>query len=180
MKKLGLILLILVSSFLLFVFVFGNTTIKVPNEKKVKSFSESHFYKTYYNTHNLILINAWATWCAPCIAEFPILEKISHNNKDLKFISISVDEDISRLKNKLKDNLELNKRDITLMNIDQRDSIYRKIKLIDPLLDNSAIKVYTKMVPYVVLIKNKKILYQANENLDLELLQKIIDENIKN
>ena len=45
-------------------------------------------------TKKLRLINVWATWCAPCIAEFPGLVSISRQlaNRDFEVITISVDD----------------------------------------------------------------------------------------
>lgn len=45
-------------------------------------------------TAKLRLINVWATWCVPCVAEFPELVKISREMKsrsDFEVITISMD-----------------------------------------------------------------------------------------
>jgi len=41
----------------------------------------------------LRLINVWATWCGPCVEEFPEFIKLSHiyKERDFEFISISLD-----------------------------------------------------------------------------------------
>jgi thiol-disulfide isomerase/thioredoxin len=41
----------------------------------------------------LLFINFWATWCVPCVEEFPDLVKIynKHKDSDFEFLSISVD-----------------------------------------------------------------------------------------
>ncbi len=40
-----------------------------------------------------IILNFWATWCAPCIAEFPSLIELAHRNPvDLVLLAVSVDE----------------------------------------------------------------------------------------
>ena len=46
----------------------------------------------YYNK-NIILLNFWATWCLPCIKEFPHLQKFHDKYKELglKVFSISID-----------------------------------------------------------------------------------------
>ena len=45
-------------------------------------------------TNKLRLINVWATWCAPCVAEFPGLVSISRRlaNRDFELITLSVDD----------------------------------------------------------------------------------------
>jgi thiol-disulfide isomerase/thioredoxin len=50
------------------------------------------------NKDKVMLINFWATWCKPCVKEFPELVKLYNNYKDkgfeLIFISVDVPEDI--------------------------------------------------------------------------------------
>jgi len=45
-------------------------------------------------TKKVRLFNVWATWCAPCVAEFPELVKTARkfDLRDFEFISISVDD----------------------------------------------------------------------------------------
>ena len=39
-----------------------------------------------------MLVNIWATWCAPCIKEFPEIVELQHNYPDeLKVIFVSAD-----------------------------------------------------------------------------------------
>jgi thiol-disulfide isomerase/thioredoxin len=46
------------------------------------------------DTKKLRLINVWATWCAPCVQEFPGLVSLSRrlSNRDFELITISVDD----------------------------------------------------------------------------------------
>ncbi len=45
-----------------------------------------------------ILVNFWATWCAPCVKEFPVLnEAYEILNKDFVFIMVS-DESLDKIK----------------------------------------------------------------------------------
>lgn len=38
-----------------------------------------------------LFLNLWATWCVPCREEFPSINKLSEEFKDVDFIGISVD-----------------------------------------------------------------------------------------
>jgi len=40
----------------------------------------------------VVLLNFWATWCAPCIEEMPSLLQLHHDQPDLAILAISVDE----------------------------------------------------------------------------------------
>jgi len=46
------------------------------------------------SSNRLRLINVWATWCAPCVAEFPELVSLSRRvgNRDFEMVTISMDD----------------------------------------------------------------------------------------
>ena len=43
----------------------------------------------------LVYVDVWATWCGPCKAEIPSLQKLEgeYHDKNITFLSVSVDED---------------------------------------------------------------------------------------
>jgi thiol-disulfide isomerase/thioredoxin len=47
-----------------------------------------------------VFIDVWATWCAPCIAELPALQKIEERyaDKNIAFVGLSIDEKRSHTK----------------------------------------------------------------------------------
>ena len=61
---------------------------------------------------NIVIINFWATWCAPCKEEMPHLSQLKSNFKDFEIIPINIaDEELKKSKEffeKLNiDNLEI-------------------------------------------------------------------------
>ena len=46
--------------------------------------------KDYYG--KLLIINFWATWCAPCKKEMPSLEKLQQNYPDIKIYPINTEK----------------------------------------------------------------------------------------
>ena len=57
--------------------------IKVPDLERILSNNEDRLH----------VVNFWATWCAPCVKEFPLFEKVSSsgNYKKVTFLMISLD-----------------------------------------------------------------------------------------
>ena len=62
----------------------------------------------------IVMLNFWATWCSPCMAEMPHLQKLKDKYADdLIFISINVDE--ARDRSKIKPFLRRNGYDFTVI-----------------------------------------------------------------
>jgi len=48
----------------------------------------------------VVFLNFWATWCPPCVAEMPDINRLYENvkDKDFVFVMLSVDEDFNKAK----------------------------------------------------------------------------------
>lgn len=44
----------------------------------------------------VVILHFWATWCAPCVAELPLLSKLQdrYANRDLEIITVSTDRNL--------------------------------------------------------------------------------------
>lgn len=45
-------------------------------------------------SENVLVINFWATWCAPCIQELPMLEELNASAPDVDVLLVSMDLDL--------------------------------------------------------------------------------------
>ncbi len=41
----------------------------------------------------IVLLNFWATWCAPCIDELPSLQELQKQRPDVQVLAVSIDDD---------------------------------------------------------------------------------------
>ena len=61
------------------------------------------------NRGSVVLLNFWATWCAPCRSEIPILVSLSntYKNEGLKVVGVSVDSENVAQINKFIDDFKI-------------------------------------------------------------------------
>jgi len=50
--------------------------------------------KLIHQPGSVKVINFWATWCAPCVKEMPLFEKLNHDDRNTKVILVSMDYDL--------------------------------------------------------------------------------------
>jgi peroxiredoxin len=121
------------------------------------------------NSDKLRLINVWATWCGPCVTEFPDFITINrmYHGRDFEFISISADDPANKekvlkfLKQKQASNNNY------LFSIDDK---YKLIEAVDPNWQGA--------LPYTILVEpGGKIVYGNQGPVNVAEIKKTIVEN---
>ena len=118
------------------------------------------------DTKKLRLINLWATWCVPCVEEFPELVTLNRMYRDRGFELVSISTDDSSAKAKAIKFLE--KQQSSSPNyIYTGEDKYKLMEAIDPRWQGA--------LPYTLLIEpGGKIVYAHQGAIDPEELRKII------
>ncbi len=121
------------------------------------------------DSDKLRLINVWATWCGPCVTEFPDFMTMHHmyRGRDFEFVSISADSPDKKdkvlkfLQGKYASNPNY------LISFEDK---YKLIEAIDPNWQGA--------LPYTILVEpGGKIVYAKQGPIDPYLMRKAIVEN---
>jgi thiol-disulfide isomerase/thioredoxin len=118
---------------------------------------------------NYKLINVWATWCGPCVTEFPEFVNMNrmYRNREFELITISMDE-MERKPNALN---FLTKKQASMKNYIFKGDKYAFIEALDKNWEGS--------LPYTLFIApGGKIIYGKPGLIDPLALKKVIAENI--
>jgi thiol-disulfide isomerase/thioredoxin len=85
----------------------------------------------------ILFVNFWATWCEPCVEEFPDLVKIYNENKNSNFEFLSVSVNLpSEIDGKVKPFLKMQSADFPVVVIEEKRS-EEIINLINPKWDGT-------------------------------------------
>ena len=107
-------IIILISLFIISIFFLSLGKDQIYNTEKIligkkldqlslKSFDGDNFFNTNdFKKNNFTLINFWASWCAPCRIEHPILMNLQKTKK-LKLVGINFKDKKNNAKNFLQD-----------------------------------------------------------------------------
>jgi len=121
------------------------------------------------NSGKLRLINIWATWCGPCVVEFPEFVTMNrmYRGRDFEFVSICLDdlEKKDKALKFLKEKQASNKNYI--FNIDNK---YAFIEAIDPKWQGA--------LPYTMIVEpGGKIVYAHQNIIDPAKMKRLIVDN---
>lgn len=94
LKWTALVILIALVSYLFFVRPYQ---VDLHVGEPAPDFSLSTWEEKKISLHDfqghVVLVNFWATWCPPCVAEIPSLNALSLHFKDAKFVVLGINED---------------------------------------------------------------------------------------
>jgi peroxiredoxin len=134
--------------------------IDIAHEEQIKELMKNSSAK-------LRLVNVWASWCGPCVSEYPDFVKIHriYGGRNFEFVSISADAPSK--KDKVLEFLVKNQSAVQNYLFDSEDK-YKLIEAVDP--------DWAGALPYTVLIApGGKVLYRQMGAIDpLELKKAII------
>lgn len=71
----------------------GALTVTAQEQAKIVKLPQLQELITSKGDH-IKVINFWATWCAPCVKEMPLFEKLGQERKDVKVTLVSMDLDL--------------------------------------------------------------------------------------
>jgi peroxiredoxin len=135
----------------------------------LKSLDEATLKKLVKNdTENLVLVNVWASWCAPCIQELPELVAMNRMYRNRKFQMITITLDEAEQK---EDALKILQRN-HVSSVNYLSALSSRDKLAD-VLDQE----WDGPVPYTLLIApGGKIVYRHDGPIKpLEVRRAIVD-----
>lgn len=121
------------------------------------------------NSDKLRVINVWATWCGPCVSEFPDFITINrmYRSRDFEWVTISADE--PNKQSKVLKFLQKQQASATNFIFNSEDK-YQLIEAIDPKWQGA--------IPYTIVVEpGGKILYAQQGVIDPAELKKIIVES---
>ncbi len=94
MKKFYIVLSIVVFTIAFYGFKNNsNSTVSTTKDEKVIVLNQDNFNSTIKK--GITVVDFWATWCAPCRMQSPIMDELSSELKEVVFGKVNVDENRS-------------------------------------------------------------------------------------
>lgn len=153
--------------FILILVLFSSFTANAQDLITFKTFDELNAYLKENNSKPLV-VNFWATWCAPCVKELPYFEKLNRENPNVKVILVSLDFE-KQVENKLKPFLK--KKKYTTTSIYLADKDYNSWL---PKVDKN----WSGSIPATLIINQGKKVFVEQDFSDYEELNTFVNQSI--
>ena len=132
-----------------------------------RNFEELNAY-IQKNNEKPLVINFWATWCAPCVKELPYFEELHQKNQNIKIVTVSLDFD-KQVESKLKP--FLNKKNYSFVMTYMADKNFNNwISKVDENWSGS--------IPATWIINGNKGFFVEQEFVSYEELNQFVNESL--
>ena len=132
---------------------------------KLADLDNKEFKISQISNKEFVLLDFWGTWCKPCLALTPQLKQLTNKHENVDIISIAYDKDIEDVKNYIDSN-GMNWYHSFIDRKSRQGSIISKL----------SIKNYPT---FILLDKQRRIIYRASGEKSFTQIQKIISGNSK-
>ncbi|WP_333808238.1 TlpA family protein disulfide reductase [Flavobacterium sp.] len=150
----------------LFLF-FLSFSAKAQNLITFQNFDELNSY-IQNNSEKPLVINFWATWCAPCVKELPYFQKLHQENPNVKVVTVSLDFE-KQVESKLKPFLK--KKNYTFVTTYMADKKFNNwISKVDGNWSGS--------IPATWIINGNKGIFVEQEFASFEELNQFVNESL--
>lgn len=153
--------------FILAIVLFSSFTSNAQDLITFKTYDELNAYLKENNSKPLV-VNFWATWCAPCVKELPYFEKLNQENQNVKVILVSLDFE-KQVESKLKPFLK--KKKYTSTSIYLADKDYNTWL---PKVDKN----WSGSIPATLIIKDGKMTFIEQDFSNYEELKTYVNQTI--
>ena len=146
---------------------FLSFSVKAQDLITFQNFDELNVY-IQNNSEKPLVINFWATWCAPCVKELPYFQKLHEENPNVKVITVSLDFE-KQVESKLKPFLK--KKNYTFITTYMADKKFNNwISKVD---EN-----WSGAIPATWIINGNKGLFVEQEFASFEELNQFVNESL--
>ena len=146
---------------------FLSFSVKAQDLITFQNFDELNVY-IQNNSEKPLVINFWATWCAPCVKELPYFQKLHEENPNVKVITVSLDFE-KQVEGKLKPFLK--KKNYTFITTYMADKKFNNwISKVD---EN-----WSGAIPATWIINGNKGVFVEQEFASFEELNQFVNESL--
>jgi thiol-disulfide isomerase/thioredoxin len=122
------------------------------------------------DSRNLRVLNIWATWCRPCLEEFPVFVELQTKYQDSNFEFVAVSADEQKDRRKVASFLEKQDGYVDSF-IFESDSVYQ-------LIYNESIG-WNGSLPFTIVVDSSgEAIYRINEAIEPESFKSLIAQQI--